>query len=154
MNMGMFVLYVALVAAGAAIVAYFVLRSRTNRVSKKTLVVCPPNQITAELDLDKAGNLMACTRLPVGHTCDQVCMRQAEYSVASLEEFTEKFVGRNCESCGSQINAEDWYKSRLVQVTNEKADGRPMRGANEGHALCWNCFSGTKAQASGAAKQD
>lgn len=153
MNMGTFVLYLAIVAAGAAIVAYFVLRSRANGARKKTLVVCPPNQITAELDLDRAGNIVACTRLPVGHTCDQVCMRQAEYSVASLEEFTEKFSGRKCEKCGSQIDAEDWYKSRLVQVTDERADTRSTRGAN-GQALCWNCFSGTKAQASGTAQQD
>ncbi len=130
--------YFAALAALAVIVLYYVLRRRTRKKTTATLVVCQPNQITAQLELDEANQIVGCSRLPRGHRCDQVCHAQASYSPVDLDRFMQMTSGKSCQRCGTAITGEDWYKSRSAQGCAATTAFVPV----EVGSLCWDCFIG------------
>ncbi len=136
MQMGTSVAVYVLVIAAVVLASLYVLVRKRSAKSRKTVVVCPPKQITAELQINAAGQIVGCTRLPPGHTCDQACHAQAAYSGTDLEEFAARTEGQPCSNCGTKITREDWYQSRSAAAASAgnivKIDSR---------TLCWKCSS-------------
>jgi len=102
----------------------------------ETVVVCPPKQMPARLELDSDAKIVGCTRLGVDGTCEEACAVQLQYSPTDLSTFLSQFEGYKCENCGRSIDASDWYASR---ANLQCASRRPAPAA--AHPLCFECWN-------------
>jgi hypothetical protein len=92
------------------------------RRDKTTVVICPTVKLPAEVGLDPKLRMESCSRWPELQNCSQSCMPQVEFSVEDLNDFTARYDGKKCSSCGTALSRDDWYKSRLaVLETNTGA---------------------------------
>jgi hypothetical protein len=87
---------------------------KTVRAFNKTTVVCPTERLPAEIALGLDSNVESCSRWPRQEGCSQTCAPQLQFSAADLSEFTVRYEGKNCVSCGTVLTRDDWYKSRLA----------------------------------------
>jgi hypothetical protein len=102
----------------------------------ETVVVCPPKQMPAKLELDSGASIVGCTRLPAQGSCEQGCAAQLQYSPTDLSVFLREYESKECEHCGKTIDASDWYASRSKL---QSASRRPATTASR--PLCFTCWN-------------
>ena len=113
---------------------------------KTTVVVCPANELPAEVSLDEGLRMEACSRWPHAGECTQACIPQVQFSPESLEDFAATHGGEQCAGCGTVLTREDWYNSRLGAV--QRTGGAPDKVAKtiiaaqaKKSPLCSACYS-------------
>jgi hypothetical protein len=112
---------------------------------KTTVVVCPRAELPARLEFDPIHGMESCSRWPELEGCNQACMPQVEFSAEELEDFTARYEGENCASCGVTLTGDDWYKNRLATLDPQTATPNRTRslpeGSNQDHdPICSTCF--------------
>ncbi len=107
--------------------------------ARRSVVVCPRDQMPAAVTLDADNRLHACSRRKDEATCSEDCIPQLQYAAEDLETFLRRNRGQSCRVCGKAIGANDWYKSRLAPAHRPHADSR---GAAPAAALpiCCDCL--------------
>ena len=88
-------------------------RKKLQPRQKTTVVVCPKNELPAEVNLDADLGIESCSRQPKNEDCTQECAPQIQFSPESLQDFAAMHVGEQCACCGAALTGEDWYKNRL-----------------------------------------
>jgi hypothetical protein len=116
---------------------------------KKTVVVCPANELPAEVSLDESLRMESCSRWPHVGECTQACIPQVQFSPESLEDFAAAHMGEQCVGCGTVLTREDWYNSRLGAV--QPTGGSPATGPQtiiaaqaKKSPLCSACYSASQ----------
>lgn len=112
---------------------------------KTTVVICPTAELPAMVALDPVQGVESCSRWPEFEQCTQRCMAQVQFSADDLQEFLERYEGRNCASCGAVLTAGDWYNSRMAAVEAETATPEIPRAnggsfSEYGAPICSSCF--------------
>ena len=74
---------------------------------KTTVVVCPKNELPAEVNLDANLDIVLCSRRPTNEDCSQQCAPQIQFSAESLQEFVATHVGEECACCGAALTGGD-----------------------------------------------
>ncbi len=122
---------------------------------KKTTVVCPATNLPAEVRSGGwDGRIDSCSRLPDTEQCSQSCAPQLQFSAEDLSEFTAKYEGRNCASCGSALTKDDWYKSRLAtaivdtgaSATHPTSSSSPV-SKTRAQPICFTCYQANRGTA-------
>jgi len=112
---------------------------------KTTVVICPAAKLPAEVQLDPADRLESCSRWPDLEGCSQACTPQVRFSAEELTDFTARYEGKKCASCGVVLTRDDWYRSRLPSLDPKSAtvdmpEGRPRVVHGEGPPVCSVCY--------------
>jgi hypothetical protein len=81
---------------------------------KTTVVICPTAELPAKVGLDSVERLESCSRWPELEGCSQACLPQVKFSAEELDDFTARYEGKKCASCGEVLTRDDWYQSRLA----------------------------------------
>ena len=119
-------------------------KSQSHR--KTTVVVCPANELPAEVSLDENLQMESCSRWPQNEECAQACIPQVQFSPESLEDFAATHLGEQCIGCGTVLTSQDWYNNRLGAV--HRAGGTPdkvvktiIAAQDKKSPLCSACYS-------------
>jgi hypothetical protein len=88
---------------------------------KTTVVICPTAELPAQVGLDPAQGMESCSRWPKLQGCSQSCMPQVKFSGEELVEFTARYEGKKCTSCGAVLTRNDWYQTRLAALDPKTA---------------------------------
>ena len=124
-------------------------RKKLQPGQKTTVVVCPRNELPAEVNLDANLGMELCSRRPKNEDCTQDCSPQIQFSPESLQDFAAMHVDEQCACCGAALTGEDWYKNRLdaLRSTGEAptADKVPrtvwIASEDKKSPLCSACYS-------------
>jgi hypothetical protein len=141
--------YVAGVASFLVLAMHLFRKHR--RAVRKTTVVCPAAQLPAEVRSHSDGRIDSCSRLPDTEQCSQSCAPQLQFSADDLSEFTAKYEGKNCASCGTALTKDDWYKSRLAtSMADNGASGTrstpysPTVSKTKAQPICFACYQANR----------
>jgi hypothetical protein len=112
---------------------------------KTTVVICPTAKLPAEVGIDPVDHLESCSRWPELQGCSQDCVPQVKFSAEDLQDFTARYEGKKCSSCGAVLTREDWYNSRLRALdpkaaTTDIPEGRSRVVSEEGAPVCSVCY--------------
>jgi hypothetical protein len=112
---------------------------------KTTVVICPTAELPAKVGLDSVERLESCSRWPELEGCSQACMPQVKFSAEELDDFTARYEGKKCASCGEVLTRDDWYQSRLASLGPKAAtadiSGSLPRSFNEDSSpVCSICY--------------
>jgi len=121
---------------------------RLRAVKKTTVVVCPTEQLPAEVGLRSDSRIESCSRWPRLEGCGQTCSPQLQFLAEDLSEFAAKYEGKNCASCGTVLTQDDWYRSRLAISTahtgtagmHQDSPSSSASTTNNGHPICFTCW--------------
>lgn len=109
---------------------------------KKTVVICPTAQRPAQVEVDPAHGLQSCSRWPeLQAACTEACMPQVRFSAEELKDFTTRYRGKRCASCGAQLTRDDWYSNRLAALDLEMATKQvPGSSPLSPTPMCSTCY--------------
>ena len=114
---------------------------------KSTVVICPTAELPAQVELDGVQRMGSCSRWPELEGCSQACMPQIRFSADDLREFTARYEGKPCTSCGVAIGGDDWYRSRLAAPAEAERPDRPgslsLSSLEDKAPICLDCHSAT-----------
>ncbi len=115
-------------------------RCALNPSNRRSVVVCPRDQMPAAVVLQGTNRLAPCSRRDEQLPCGEECMPQLHYSADDLAGFLQRNEGKSCSRCGAPISAKDWYGSRLAGVGAEfRALAADMAGSSP-QPICCNCL--------------
>lgn len=123
---------------------------------RMTVVICPTAQLPARVGLDVVNGMRSCSRWPERQDgCSEACLPQIQFSAEELKDFTARQEGKKCSSCGNELTADDWYRSRLAAFSSgkgsEKLVGTQRYSFSEETApVCSTCFDARISTGNGA----
>ena len=113
---------------------------------KTTAVICPAVELPAEVALDSSQHVESCSRRPESEGCSEACMPQIQFSDDDLQDFIDRYEGKQCSSCGVVMTGEDWYRSRLAILKAEtgkldRTGKSPSSFREQDAPICSTCYS-------------
>lgn len=106
---------------------------------RRSVVLCPKANLPAAVDLDDSLGIKGCSRLPVLKQCEEDCGAQLHFCAEELEDFLTQAPAW-CSICGTMLNGDDWYASRMA-AANVSDSGNALATSENGERICWNCYS-------------